>query len=260
MGVSPWRTEFDLWMEKTGQIKDQVQNRFAMNRGIELEPEARAKYNQRFATKMLPARLEDKQNPVFRASFDGIDHEAKRIIEIKCPGKVDHQTALRGKVPEKYYPQVQWLLMVSGYTYCDYVSWDGVNDLVVVEVLADAEYQKTMRERATAFWERVLRKDPPDMAEQIIEQVIEDQAMEEMLQAHEDLRLQIVKLETCMEEIKDALKLKLKADKARCGQFCVQWIERIGSVDYSKIEVLKSIDLNQYRKPASRYLSIKKGK
>ena len=38
------------------------------------------------------------------ASLDGIDIDNKTLVEIKCPGEIDHSCAMDGQVPEKYPP------------------------------------------------------------------------------------------------------------------------------------------------------------
>ncbi len=254
MGLSPWKNQYQLWMEKTGQTEG-FQGNWATERGQRLEPLARDMYNKKYGTNMVVAQMEN--GPVFRASFDGVDHAIRKIIEIKCPGKVAHQAALCGEVPDYYAPQVQWLLMISGYDECDYVSWDGESDdLVVITVKANREYHESMIASANEFWNLVQTKTPPP-TEWL---TVEDTELLAALEHYENERVQLAAIEKTMDELKKTITKLAKSPMLTCGNFKVQWVERIGNVDYSKIPELNGLDLNQYRKPASKYLTIKKVK
>jgi putative phage-type endonuclease len=253
MEVSPWKTLHQLWLEKTDQVKDEFTGNWATRRGQDLEPKARDLYNKKFNMNMEPDNIELITNPVFRASFDGIDYEKQRIIEIKCPGKVAHQEALEGRVPEYYIPQVQWLMLVSGYNQIDYVSWDGISDIVVVKVVANIAYQFQLKRKALEFWVNVVNRTPPDSG--WFES--DDQALLFMLRNYNQKSDQIKSLELEMESLKEKIKSSIKT-KTKCGDFKVQWVEKKGNIDYSKIEELKSIDLDAFRKESTKYLVIKR--
>lgn len=70
------------------------------------------------------------------ASLDGIDIDGQAILEIKCPGPSDHELAKAGKIPEKYIPQLQHQLAVTGLKLAYYFSFDGT-DGVIVEIERD---------------------------------------------------------------------------------------------------------------------------
>jgi putative phage-type endonuclease len=251
MEVSPWKTLHQLWLEKTGQSKDEFTGNWATRRGQDLEPKARYLYNNKFNTNMEPANIELIPNPVFRASFDGIDYDKKRIIEIKCPGKASHQEALEGRIPKHYMPQLQWLMMVSGYNQIDYVSWDGVTDIVVVKVVANKAYQLQLTRKAIEFWGHVATNTP--YQELWVESI--DQLLLAMLKNYNKKKDQVKLLEIEMDALKARIKPLINSN-TKCGEFKLQWINKKGSVDYSKIELLKNIDLDIYRKETVRYLSI----
>lgn len=42
MGVSPWKTRHQLWLEKTGQKVDEPTNQYILDKGHAMEPKARA--------------------------------------------------------------------------------------------------------------------------------------------------------------------------------------------------------------------------
>ena len=166
MGVSPWTTRFQLWAEKTGTLPRPDFHPMAvkaMARGTFLEPYAREWYEKKTGL-IVPAK--NCTHPVYefiRASLDGFNEKHKVMVEIKCPGKADHAKALKGKTPDKYFPQIQQQFLVSGAERCDYVSFDG-KDGVIVEVLPDPVYQKQLLNELMTFWKLVETKTPPSVS------------------------------------------------------------------------------------------------
>jgi putative phage-type endonuclease len=166
MEVSPWSSPFELWTELTGMCAKPDFNPFAvaaMQRGHDLEPRARELAEQLLGAPYPAISGEHDTLEYIRASLDGYNAERNQLLEIKCPGKEDHGKALRGKVPDKYYPQLQQQFLVSGASSGVYFSWDGVSETgVAVEVLPDYTYIQELTERLTAFWSRVQMCIPPD--------------------------------------------------------------------------------------------------
>lgn len=157
MGVSPWRTIEELWREKAlGEKKDQ--SNFATQRGKDLEAVARDIYEFEFGISMPPVNKTHKRFQYMRASLDGFSENERAGIEIKCPGRADLEKARRGLVPEKYTPQLQWQLMVSDAKWIDYCSFDGKQELVVIKVYPDKDYQKDLVRLARWFWFHVRHK------------------------------------------------------------------------------------------------------
>ncbi len=159
MGVSPWMDLETLWLEKTGRHPGRPSSH-AMRRGVALEPEARARYIHATGTHVEPVCLEHTSRNWMRASLDGLSADGEVALEIKCPGAADHEIALAGAVPEKYVPQLQHLLAVSGARVCHYWSYrDGGGALV--EVVPDRAYARRLVERELEFWRHVLADRRP---------------------------------------------------------------------------------------------------
>jgi putative phage-type endonuclease len=98
----------------------------AMKRGVELESEALAWYMMETNRAVKTVGFVKHDNLEIGASPDGIAED--RGIEIKCPLDKGHATTLRsGQIPEKYYPQVQTCMWLTGLKYWDYVSYTDSN-------------------------------------------------------------------------------------------------------------------------------------
>ena len=86
--------------------------------------------------------------------------------------------------------------------------------------------------------------------------VIEDEQMRAWVNDHQDLLQQKAHLEAKIEQVAASLKDRA-GDKNVISFGCkIQTINRKGSVDYKKIDTLKNVDLEQYRKPSSTYQKI----
>jgi len=165
MGVSPWMDLETLWLEKTGRHAGRPSSH-AMRRGQVLEPEARERYIRATGVHVEPVCLEHATRDWMRASLDGLSADGEVVVEIKCPGGADHGRALDGEVPDKYVPQLQHLLAVSGAGLCHYWSYrDGEGALI--EVVPDRAYIRRLVEREHEFWRHVVadRRPQPSLFE-----------------------------------------------------------------------------------------------
>lgn len=97
----------------------------AMQRGIDMEPIARAAYE--VETGSVVDEAEFKVHPGYEdigASPDGLVNN-DGLIEIKCPNTAQHVDFLRtGKPDKKYWWQMQCQMACTGRDWCDYVSFD----------------------------------------------------------------------------------------------------------------------------------------
>src|SRR5690606_5098444 len=117
------------------------QTNWATQRGTDLEPKARALYELEHELDMYATLVEHDTYPFLRASLDGFNEQARTVLEIKCPGKEDHEKAVKGEVPEKYFPQLQHQLLVANAVEAHYWSYDGNGSTALVTVKPNKEYQ-----------------------------------------------------------------------------------------------------------------------
>src|SRR5437016_1950447 len=82
LGVSPWVTPYQLWLERTGRTKSEVNA--AMMHGTQLEPAAREAYERLTGNVIQPLVMVEGE---YSASLDGITLDGGLILEIKCPFK-----------------------------------------------------------------------------------------------------------------------------------------------------------------------------
>lgn len=97
----------------------------AMQWGTDTEPQARAAYEFYCGWTVEEVGFIDHPKILNTgASPDGLVGDAG-LIEIKCPNTATHlETLLSGKIPSKYYDQMQWQMCCADRQWCDYVSFD----------------------------------------------------------------------------------------------------------------------------------------
>lgn len=115
----------ELLVERlTGQPVPTYSNA-AMQRGSELEPEARVAYE--LLTGYEVEQIGFVPHPLIAqsgASPDGLIG-ADGLVEIKCPNTATHlDTLLQQAVPKNYLTQMQWQMACTKRDWCDYVSYD----------------------------------------------------------------------------------------------------------------------------------------
>ena len=248
MGVSPWKTPLQLWEEKCHSPSN-VQINAEMIRGNELEPEALAKFEELTGYLMSPKVLTHESIHWMIASLDGMDIDGKAIVEIKCPGKVDHECAMDGQIPDKYVPQLQHQMEVSGLQKIYYFSYF-VTSWKIIEVYKNDDYIKNLLKKEEQFFEFITKKESPPLSEKDFKEIdcedwnrfserwiLLDKSMEE--------------IEKEREEIKKSLIHLASNSNAKGNGLSVTKVVRKGNVDYQSIPQLKEVDLEKHRKPST---------
>jgi hypothetical protein len=108
----------------TGQPQEDGYVSAAMQRGMDLEPQAFATYEA--TTGQMPSKvgfLAHTELPI-GSSPDGVIGDFEGVLELKVPNPATHLGYLEaGTLPADYLPQVSHHLLVSGAAYCDFMSY-----------------------------------------------------------------------------------------------------------------------------------------
>lgn len=128
----------------------------AMQRGIDLEPVARAAYE--VTTDRIVTEASFVTHPLFDqigASPDGFVGE-EGLIEIKCPNTAQHVACLQSGEPDsKYWWQMQCQMFCTDAFWCDFVSFDDRMpdelQLFIVRVERDEQAISDLRDECLEF-------------------------------------------------------------------------------------------------------------
>jgi len=120
-----------------------------MKRGNELEPSARALYELISDCTVDLAGFCTHETTACGFSPDGFVSE-EGGLEIKCPAPHTHVEYLRkGKVPNKYIPQIQMALWISERKWWDFMSYHPKMEPLIVRVERDEEYIEKLSQAVT---------------------------------------------------------------------------------------------------------------
>jgi len=251
--VSPWLTPYRLWLQRTGRVEPEVNP--AMRRGQELEPAARAAYEQLTGLVLEPLVLVDGE---YSASLDGITLDGELILEIKCPLKgMDSELwkqVQAGQMPEHYFWQVQHQLMVSAAKLAHVWIWDGRRG-VLLEQHPAPERWKTIRHAWDAFMELIRTDQPPLLTDRdTVERLDPDWrlAAERVINAKRLADGAATELEAA----KKALIALTTHPSERGAGVTVTRYWKAGPVDYSKIPPLAEVDRERFRAPGGEEVRV----
>ncbi len=164
LGLSPWRTPLQLYLEKVGEGPAPEPPTDAQRWGTMLEALVRQEYcNVTGDTVTVPATmLRHPRYPWMIGHLDGITGSGK-VYE----GKTARFATGWGEpgtdeIPDYYLAQVQHYLMLTGADAADVAVLIHGSDFRIYTVPADPELQALLVEEEGAFWQRVVNRQPPD--------------------------------------------------------------------------------------------------
>lgn len=213
LGKNPMKTPWRLWAEKVHFLRpvDLSRNPRVIY-GIEHEDVARALYESRHDDILLDLCAEYDEDPVFRASFDGINN-AGEPVEIKAPSDTVLDDVIANgrdsKAYKLYYPQVQHQILVAGSQKGTLVFYDGRrNTIIEFEILRDDSMIRDILFKGREFYEAVKNRREPKKDPKRDLFVPCDEAADEWMQAAADIAFyqqQIGECETRLNGLKEEL-------------------------------------------------------
>jgi len=188
LGLSPWKTAVDVWMDKTGQSTDDaIGDAEAVRWGALLEYVVANEYSWRTKTQLQRVNR-ILRHPTHEWAIGNIDraivapgsrvrvaddggslYGAWGLLEVKTAsaykagewGRAGDDDA----VPVHYQAQVMWYLGITRLPWADVAALIGGQRMVIRRIKRDDETIAAMLERAHDFWHRhVLKRVPPEPA------------------------------------------------------------------------------------------------
>ena len=225
----------------------------AMRRGRDMEPVIRDWLNHTHSVEFKPVVVQHPTADWHISSLDGIvlyeDGRPPFVTEIKHPGRVDHEMALDGIVPEKYRMQCLHILedipSAEKVLYCSYQNPESVAQIWVER----DEYEMPIQfAEELAFFSKLISCRPPEPTAKDWIDIYDGDALS-LANEYRFLMDQLSEMEKQAEDLKKKIVEKMgTGNRAKIGDLKVQKVIRPGAVDYAKIEALNGLDLNPYRK------------
>lgn len=173
LGISPWKTPLQVYMEKRGELELGEENRFTKWGSI-LEPLIRQEYEEQTGHKVtLPDGVCRHPEHVFMlANLDGLtmsdpnDIATLKVVEIKTA--MQFKASQWGaentdELPDYYLTQVHHYMTVIDAHEADVAVLIGGNDFRIYNVKRDYEISQMLIERESEFWQMVLDGTPPSI-------------------------------------------------------------------------------------------------
>lgn len=271
LGLSPYKTVWRLWAEKTGYaVPEDLSNNPNVRRGVINEDVAREAYEDKHDELLLPVCVESASNPLLRASLDGLDSNG-RPVELKCPAlSTWSEVAALGEKSEAfqlYNPQVQHQILVTGADYGWLVFYNvDSQEMIEFKILKDVEMCKEIETLAAEFWTSVESKTEPAKDPERDVFIPKDEVAENWIAAAENYRF----YESEVKELKDRIKeleaqqrpyleeMKNLMGEYYSADYCGVMVTRYmtsGRVDYKKLAedkiTLTDDEIEKYRGSAS---------
>lgn len=165
LGISPWKTATDLWLDKIRPRVEDGQNMAAKRRGSRLEPYIVDMIQQEHGLQIVARneRYIDTEVPFFAAEVDAETIDENIEIKTVHPFKAKEWGALESdQLPLHYLAQIQWQMGIRQRDRTRVFALIG-DDLRPYVVERDDETIKALRAKALEFWEAYVlpKKQPP---------------------------------------------------------------------------------------------------
>jgi putative phage-type endonuclease len=163
LGISKWKTPFQLYQEKRGELPPQEDNE-AMYWGRMLEPVVRQAYEEKTGKRVTvpDSIIKHPDHPFMLANLDGLTDD-RRVLEIKTARSgSDWGEPGTDEIPTYYLTQLQHYLCVTGLQLADVAVLIGSADFRIYHVQADLELHDTLISIESDFWEHTQKGIAPD--------------------------------------------------------------------------------------------------
>ncbi|MFJ9462123.1 YqaJ viral recombinase family nuclease [Viridibacillus arvi] len=200
LGFNKWKSPFQLYLEKTGDYKEEPDNEF-IYWGNVLEDVVAKEFQERTGKKVRKKNqmLRHKEHQFMTANLDRVVVGEKAFLECKTTSAYKTDDWEGDEIPAAYLCQVQHYMAVTGFEKAYIAVLIGGNKFVWKEIERDEELIQIMIEREKYFWENhVLAKVPPEIDGS-------DAAVEFISKRYTENPDEVVMLDTDKEKIIDAL-------------------------------------------------------
>lgn len=230
LGLNPYSTPYDLWLEKTGRQKpEDISGKWAIVKGNALEVELRRRFRALHPEYQVidgtDISLVSKAHPLMHASLDGFIYDEASdswgILEIKTAnanrGRTDwHDDAGELIAPDYYMAQVTHYMAVTGFRWGYFYADIGEPEPVEVRFERDEDDINAVVNAAEDFWGFVARDEMPaltgvDVAKAYpeptegIEDMSDSSDLRKLMADYQQVTSDLTALKTRKEELQDCI-------------------------------------------------------
>ena len=160
LNKSPWKTAQILFLEKTaGFVENTEEKEWLFAKGREAEIIGREFYEKKTGKKFAPNILRNSDFPYAQASTDGMAEDGE-LLEVKLLGTNDYiELLFNNKVPEKYIPQLNFLMMVGEKEFITFIGVNEKKEVAYFKYPRDNFFIENMDLKCKEFWAKVINNN-----------------------------------------------------------------------------------------------------
>nr|WP_180320069.1 YqaJ viral recombinase family protein [Peribacillus loiseleuriae] len=242
LGLNKYRTAFELWLEKTGQVTPQEIDNEAIYWGNEMENVVAKEFEKRTDKKVRRTNFmySHPEYPFIKANLDRMVIGESALLECKTASAYLAKEWESDEIPATYLVQVQHYLGVTGKEKGYIAVLVGGNKFIWKEVERDQELIDVIFEAEKHFWEfHVLQGIPPELdgssaAEKYLKEkydraekdkeIILPSDYKEYLSQYEKIKADEKLIKSAKTEIENKIKAELKdSETGLVDSFLVSW-------------------------------------
>lgn len=224
LGMSPWKSPYYLWCEKTQRINNDEDNE-AMRLGRDLEEYVAQRFSETTGKKVRKSNYsyQSKEYPFMLANVDRFVIGEDAGLECKTASALTRTRYDKGDIPIQYYLQCMHYMAVTGKQKWYIAVLVMGKGFYWFEVNRDEDEIKIIQERESDFWNYVvndsmppidgsestteaLREMYPEVEENFTKELEQE---EEIFKRYEELKTLKKKIDKEIKEIENNLKVEL---------------------------------------------------
>ena len=289
MGVNPFKSAYQLFLEKTGQIeRENIDDKLSVKLGHKMEQVVAELYEEETNQKVQLSNKSFRSNeyPFLIGHIDRKIVGKKKGLEIKTTSSFNKTDYDDGAVPPSHYYQCMFYMMITGMHDWDLATLRDNREFHIVHIQWNEGIAEDMLKQCLEFWDCVEKKTwnkPLDGSDSTTETLNKaypvankyDTSTIPISSGNTGLNVaDYLELKSAYKQIGDSIAAFENNVKAVLGtsqygiidnEYTVSWrrYERTGSIDMKKVmEDHPEIDWEQYRKPNTEYrrFALKKAK
>lgn len=254
LGISPYKSPYELYMEKKGKVEPKFSHN--MEYGRSLEDEIRKKLMDLNGKEYQPMVYQHPQILWLMASVDGIDFAEKEIVEIKVCNRHVFEQAQEGIIVPHYYAQIQAQLQcVPSAEKAIYVCYFK-GDMVSVEVGRNDEWFKENFPTLKEFYMSLMEEVPPEATQADYIVIDDDPELESEVQELKEISKLLKELSLKEKDLKARIVDRLDDGNAIAYGMKISRRGRV-TTNYRQACIDASIDLEKYKSESVGYWEFK---
>ena len=239
LGLNPWKSAYTLWAEKSGRIEvEDISDKEAVWWGTNMEELVAKRFCMKTGKKVKKTTYEFscKEYPFLVAHVDRLGVGEKFVLECKTTSARNRMNYNAGEVPPMHYAQVQFYLMLTGYTE-GYLATKRDSDFYITKIDRNDEFIEEMLESAISFWQMVQDGTEPDiddsestadtinqMYPESIQAVMDLSDYRQTIESRIQIAMQIKSLESIKRQCDSVIKSAMEdCESAVCDEYKISW-------------------------------------